>query len=76
VQEIICKFFRKSDIISLIGPDHLAVLLPATDLDGGKTVLNHLKKQLKKMRVSVSGLQMTLQSIRSDGIFEEQAFYW
>ena len=76
VQAITCKFFRKSDIISLIGPDHLAVLLPATDLDGGKTVLNHLKKQLKKMRVSVSGLQMTLQSIRSDGIFEEQAFYW
>lgn len=74
-ERIICKFLRKSDIISLLDHNHLAILLPATDLNGGKTALNNLKKQLKQIPVFASDLRIVLKSIRPEGIVEEHEIY-
>ncbi|MEO5378567.1 MAG: GGDEF domain-containing protein [Magnetococcus sp. DMHC-6] len=55
VSQILAKMIRDSDLLARIGGDEFALILPNTDLDNGKTLMNRLCQAVRALNIQVPG---------------------
>ena len=78
VAKIISASVRKSDIVARYGGDEFGVILPGTDKEGGLTVANKIRENIKAIHLDMENIKNRLLLTASIGIasFPDDANNW